>query len=72
MIESKIGGGTLHCSASADLREAYRSRPGGSAEGGVVGVAGSVPEFAATFDGAGCGNPSPAFISRCSLEQRGQ
>ena len=50
----------------------YRRRPGGSADGGVWGVAEGEPEFAETLDGAGCGKPIPTFISRCSLEQRGQ
>ena len=50
----------------------YRSRPGGSAEGGMWGVDEGVPEFAETLLGAGCGRPMPTFISRCSLAQRGQ
>ena len=50
----------------------YRSRPGGSAEGGMWGVDEGVPEFAETLLGAGCGSPIPSFISRCSLAQRGQ
>jgi len=36
-----------------DKWDLYRSRPGGSAEGGVEGVAGSEPEFAETLLGAG-------------------
>jgi hypothetical protein len=31
----------------------YRSRPGGSAEGGIEGVAEGAPEFAETLEGAG-------------------
>jgi hypothetical protein len=38
----------------------------------MAGVAAGEPEFADTLDGAGCGNPIPTFISRCSLAQRGQ
>ncbi len=39
--------------ATMPSEAAYRSRPGGSAEGGVEGLAGSEPEFAETLLGAG-------------------
>jgi hypothetical protein len=39
--------------SSGFLGRIYRSRPGGSAEGGMCGVADGLPAFAETLEGAG-------------------
>jgi hypothetical protein len=49
----------------------YLRRAGGSAVSGIFSFSGEL-EFSGSLEGAKVGIPTPRFLSRCSLAQRGQ